>query len=400
MQQQGTAGVEASSTRSRQNRSEVSKYHGAGTAVLVRPYARMPPPESGALMGAWQRQRLRLDTQRQLPEWHDWRWQLEQATAGPVGLRDCGMDGASVRRVAERYPFRVTPYYLGLVETLGITDPIWRQCMPDTGELAAEEGHTGTGCEDPFEEMQQATPPGVVHRFRDRVLVTVSGTCAVYCRHCTRKNTLHQLHAFNFQRDWATLEQYLFAHSQIREVLLSGGDPLLLEDEALRELIGALKQVPTIEAIRIGTRVPVVLPMRVTDALVSDFSEHRPLWINTQFNHVRELTPEAVTACDRLIRAGLPVSNQSVILRGVNDSVEAMVALCCGLQRVGVRPYYAFLADPVKGTAHLRTSAAEAVALERAVAARVGGLALPRFVADVPGAPAKVPVRELVQQVP
>ena len=182
------------------------------------------------------------------------------------------------------------------------------------------------------------------------------------------------------------------ASPQVREVILSGGDPLLLSDAALLRLVRAFARLPQIDAIRIGTRVPVVLSMRITAALARALGRCGRVWVNTQFNHVREITPESAAACGRLVDAGIPVSNQSVLLRGVNDSVEEMVALCAGLQRIRVRPYYAFVCDPVAGTAHFHVGRQRARAIAAGVAARLGGLAVPRFVMDVAGAPGKVAV--------
>ena len=310
-------------------------------------------------------------------------------------MREPGLGSGALDGVLRRYPFRATPYYLDLIRTPGPSDPVWLQCIPRLDECSADGAEEGLE-EDPFSETgRPGVPPGVVHRFSDRVLLSVSSRCAMYCRHCTRKNTLHRSTPLNAERDWPAIRHYLVSNLQIREVLLSGGDPLLLSDDELAGWIERLRSIPSIESIRIGTRVPVVMPMRVTDALVDRLVRHRPVWVNTQFNHPCELTPRAIEACDRLVRAGLPVSNQSVLLRGVNDDVATMTALCRGLQRIGVRPYYVFVCDPVLGTAHLRVPASRAMVIERAVAARVGGLALPRFVADVPGAASKVPVREL-----
>jgi lysine 2,3-aminomutase len=290
-------------------------------------------------------------------------------------------------RAGRAFPARVTPYYLDLSDLSDPTDPILRQCLPDAAELAPD-----GGIADPFDEVRHSPVPGVVQRFTDRVLVLVSSFCATNCRHCTRRHTLGRQATVRSAADVQRVADYLRASPQVREVILSGGDPLLLSDTALLRLVRAFAALPQIDAVRIGTRAPVVLPMRVTPELARALGRFRRVWVNTQFNHAREITPEATEACQRLVEAGVPVSNQSVLLRGVNASVDDMVALCAGLQRIRVRPYYVFVCDPVAGTAHLRTSRTQARDIAHGVAARLGGLAVPRFVLDLPGAPGKVGV--------
>ena len=323
---------------------------------------------------------------RQRPCWHDWRWQLRAAPAAEELVR-LGVLSPAAARAARAFPARVTPYFLGLSDLSDLSDPLLAQWLPAAAELAPD-----GGAADPFGEAGHAPVPGVVQRFPDRVLVLASACCAANCRHCTRRNTLGRQAIVRTAAQLRQVVDYLRASPQVREVILSGGDPLLLADAALLRLVRAFAALPQIDAIRIGTRVPVVLPMRVTSGLARALGRCGRVWVNTQFNHVREITPEAAAACRRLVEAGIPVSNQSVLLRGVNDSVEAMVALCAGLQRIRVRPYYVFVCDPVAGTAHLRTSRAQARAIARGVTRRLGGLAVPRFVADEPGMPHKMPV--------
>jgi len=327
-----------------------------------------------------------LDAARARPCWRDWRWQVRSALEA-VDLARLGLVPRRAARAARVFPARVTPYYLDLSDLSDPTDPILRQCLPDAAELAPDDGTA-----DPFDEARLSPVPGVVQRFPDRVLVLVSSFCATNCRHCTRRHTLGRQATVRSAADVRRATAWLRASPQVREVILSGGDPLLLSDAALLRLVRAFAALPQLDAIRIGTRAPVVLPMRITPELARALARIRRVWVNTQFNHVREITPEATAACCRLVEAGVPVSNQSVLLRGVNDSVDDMVALCAGLQRIRVRPYYVFVCDPVAGTAHLRTSRAQARAIARGVAARLGGLAMPRFVRDLPGAPGKVGV--------
>lgn len=301
----------------------------------------------------------------------------------------CGLlPTATARRAARLQAARVTPYYLDLADLSDRSDPLLRQWLPSAAELCP-----GAGTGDPFDEAHHMPVPGVVQRFPDRILVLASACCATACRHCTRRNTLgRHTPVVGSAAHLRRVVAYVRARPEIREVILSGGDPLLLADAALLRLVRAFAALPQLDAIRIGTRVPVVLPMRVTAELARQLGACRRVWVNTQFNHVREITPASAAACARLVESGIPVSNQTVLLRGVNDSVEAMVALCAGLQRIRVRPYYAFVCDSVAGTAHLRISRARARAIAAGVAHQLGGLAVPRFVVDRPGAPCKLSV--------
>lgn len=322
-----------------------------------------------------------METTPSREEWNDWRWQLAHAR------RHWDPRNAATSRVESRYPFFATPYWLRLMEETGIPcGPAAMQAIPDERELS-DAGE----CGDPFGESANPPLPGLVHRFPDRVLVIASLACAMRCRHCTRKNLLG-VHAAPGMDGIMLIRDYVIAHPAVREVILSGGDPLLLEDDTIAERVEAFASLQQIDAIRIGTRVPCTLPMRVTLSLVSRLASSRKVWVNTQFNHVSEITPEAATACARLVDAGIPVSNQAVLLRGVNDTADDLVDLFCGLQRIRVRPYYLFVCDPVAGISHFRVPDERAVALEREVATRVGGLALPRFVRDVPSAPRKLPL--------
>ena len=321
-------------------------------------------------------------------DYGDWRWQLANAV---TDIRALNLPDAEARTAVQaRYPFFVTPYWLRLMERTGSVDgPIARQTLPDPRELTPP---APGECDDPFCETSAPPVPGLVHRFPDRVLVVAAHACAMRCRHCTRKNLL-AAHAVPDTNGLLRIRDYIAAHPAVREVLLSGGDPLLLEDDAIVSRVELFAALPQIDAVRIGTRVPCTLPMRITDALASRLGASRKVWVNTQFNHVSEITDEAAEACGKLVDAGIPVSNQAVLLKGVNDTADDLVALFCGLQRIRVRPYYLFVCDPVSGTSHFRVSVARAAELEEEVAARVGGLALPRFVRDVPGAPRKVPVQ-------
>lgn len=331
-------------------------------------------------------------------DWECWREQVRRSPTGMGGLRRLpGIDRSRAEdlgNVVDRYPFRATPYYLSLIDWENENDPVRMQCLPDVREVDWVDGGGLPGWEpDPFAETRRMPVPGLVHRFPDRALVIACAACAVNCRHCTRKNTLACIADDIDDGYLGPIVRYISGDRRIREVIVSGGDPLLLDDGVLDGLLGALGAIDHVEVLRLGTRVPAVLPMRIDEDLCDMLAAHRPLWVNTQFNHPAELTDEAVRACDMLVRRGMPVSNQCVLLRGINDSVEVMRDLCNGLQRNLVRPYYVLQCDPVAGTEHFGTDLSVGGNMSRELRRQVGGLSLPRFVADVPGEAGKVPLR-------
>jgi len=327
--------------------------------------------------------------------WNNYHWQQEHSLQGINALQallgetmqNSGGNESLLKKTVERYRFRVTPYYLSLIDWNDPNDPIRRQCIPDLYEMADEPEYSA----DPFREEGTVSDCGIVHRFSDRVLLVASSSCAMYCRHCTRKNTLDQMHP-TADKDFVPALEYIADHKEVREVLISGGDPLLLNTKTLNDLLEKVQAIEHVEVVRIGTRVPVVLPMRVDDELAEMLGRHKPLWINTQFNHPRELTEEAVAACRKLTDAGIPVSNQSVLLKGINDDFETMRELCTKLQRSLIRPYYVFQCDPIAGISHFRTDITIGGKLEKQLRESIGGLALPRFVADIPGKKGKTPL--------
>ncbi|MFA5042380.1 MAG: KamA family radical SAM protein [Kiritimatiellia bacterium] len=338
-------------------------------------------------------------------EWRDWRWQARHSIRSPAELARLlpvpPAERARWRALLRRYPCRITPYYLSLIRWDDAGDPLRRQCVPDLRECE-DPGAVG---EDPLGERRHLAAPGLVRRYEDRALALVTSECALVCRHCTRKNFWrHDRPACNAVRSTAGrpaptrvfLRRIVAGVARlpgVREVIVSGGDPLLLDEDLLDWFLGALRAIPRVQVLRIGTRVPAVLPMRVTRSLCARLKRHRPLWINTQFNHPREITPEAAQACDRLIRSGLPVSNQTVLLRGVNDDFETLKDLCNALQRIMVRPYYLFQCDPVRGVGHFRTPLSRGVRLAEQLRAGLGGLSVPQFVIDLPGGGGKVPLQ-------
>lgn len=324
--------------------------------------------------------------------WNDWHWQIEHSISSTEQfLSISGIDGDMVqyyKSVISRYSIRITPYYLSLIKNTIDKDPVAYQCFPRIEELE----ENGDSEQDPFDELGNMPVPGVIHRYRDRLVLLVSDICAMNCRHCTRKNILGDNVALYSDYKLQVAFDYIKSVKGVREVLVSGGDPFMLETERLDFILDNLSKIDHVEVIRIGTRVPVVLPMRVDDELCQMLAQYRPLWINTQFNHPAELSSDAVQACDRLLLTGLPVSNQTVLLKGVNDDVEVMSELCTKLQRNMIRPYYVFQCDPVVGTFHFRTELSVGIDMEEKLRQTIGGLALPRFVADLPDSEGKVPL--------
>ena len=296
-----------------------------------------------------------------------------------------------VRRVSQTFRVRSTPYYLSLIKEKG--DPIYLQCFPDEHELADDPSLL----DDPLGEETHALCPGLVKRYPDRCMLYVSGECASYCRFCTRKRLLRpgrrddSVHA-DAASD-AALDRALAviaAHPEIRDVLVSGGDPFLLADDRLDSILARLRAIPHVEIIRIGTRVPCTLPERVTAKLVRMLRRHHPLFVNVHFNHPRELTPQATRALARLADAGIPLGSQTVLLKGVNDDPETMKELMLGLLRARVRPYYLFQCDLVYGTSHFRVPVSRGLEIIRALRCHTSGLAVPHYVIDLPHGKGKV----------
>jgi len=295
------------------------------------------------------------------------------------------VDVAALTAVAERYPLRITPHILQLIESPG--DPLGRQFIPDPREL-----ETGGLPEDPLAEEAYSPLPALVHRYSDRALLLAAGSCAAYCRFCTRKR---RVGCAGGKVSFGEIEQalgYIEAHTEIRDVLISGGDPLLMTDALLRQLLDRLQRLPHVEMIRIGSRVPVVLPERITDSLCRLLAGYRPLYLNTHFNHPRELTPESRQACQRLADAGVILGNQTVLLRGVNDDAATLLELCRGLLRIRVRPYYLHQLDLTAGAGHFRTPLATGLTIMNRLRGAITGLGIPQFVVDLPGGKGKVPL--------
>ncbi len=295
-----------------------------------------------------------------------------------------GIDPQPLEPVIDRYPLKITPGYLNLIETAG--DPIWRQCVPDVLELKEE------GFVDPLAEKGHSPVAAIIHRYPDRVILLASNTCAGYCRFCTRKRKVGSgEHGVSFREQREGID-YIAADQRIRDVILSGGDPLILPDSVLEDLLARIYAIPHVEIIRIGSRVPVTLPERITPSLCTMLKKYAPLYFNTHFNHPRELTPDSAAACALLADSGIVLGNQTVLLRGVNDNAVTMNRLLCGLLKIRVRPYYLHQMDLVQGTTHFRTPLQSGLDIIRELRGPVSGLACPHFVVDLPEGKGKAPL--------
>ncbi len=328
-----------------------------------------------------------------LREVQDWRWQIRNAVRSASDLakilnltpEEC--EGALA---AERagLPLSITPYYLGLCDPVDSNCPIRRQVVPTAFEQREIQGEWV----DPLGEVDHEVAPGLIQRYPDRALLLVNDRCAVYCRFCTRSRWVGRAGGARSVESLAAAFTYLRSHPEVRDVIISGGDPLTLATARITRLLGELRQIPSVETIRVATRVPVTLPQRVTDELVGAMRSFHPIWIMTHFNHPRELTPLAQLACQRLVDAGFPVMNQTVLLRGINDNIPALTELFRGLVRQRVRPYYLLQGDPVRGSGHLRTPLNTGLYLMKALQGRLSGIALPKLIVDIPGGHGKVPL--------
>jgi lysine 2,3-aminomutase len=325
--------------------------------------------------------------------WSDWRWQIRHCVASAdalalaLPLTEREIKGA--RRAESRgLPIRITPYYLGLIDPHNPECPIRRQCVPDSREDEEAAGDLV----DPLGEAAHEVAPHLIQRYPDRALLLATDRCAVYCRFCTRSRMVGGGHGGIAIEALGPALAWLREHPSVRDVIVSGGDPLAMATERLVRLVAAVRAVASVETIRLATRVPVTLPMRITGELLRALRPLHPLWVMTHFNHPKEVTREAARACNRLADAGFPVMNQTVLLAGINDDADTLESLFRGLVRLRVRPYYLLQADPVRGTSHLRTRLGQGIELMERLQGRVSGIALPKLICDTPGGRGKVPV--------
>ncbi len=324
-------------------------------------------------------------------EWDDWRWQLSNRLNSCAELAEVihlTPDEEAGLRAEGKFRVDITPYFASLIDPDDPDCPVRQQVIPRAGELEGFEAMM----RDSLAEDEHSPVPGLVHRYPDRVLMLVTTQCASYCRYCTRSRIVGDPHAtFSRQQHDAQID-YIRRTPQVRDVLLSGGDPLTLPHKVLDDLLRRLRDIPHVEIIRIGSRVPVFLPQRITDELVTMLRQYHPLWMNIHVNHPKEITPELGRACAKLADAGIPLGNQSVLLAGVNDHPDTIKKLCHELVKIRVRPYYLYQCDLVQGSGHFRTTIAAGLEIMEALRGHTSGYAIPLYIVDLPGGGGKVPV--------
>ncbi|MFH1202422.1 MAG: KamA family radical SAM protein [Candidatus Omnitrophota bacterium] len=326
-----------------------------------------------------------------IPEkWYDWRWQVKnritkrEQLAQIINLTE--EEEAGIKRSSGRLALAITPYWALLMDPQDPNCPLRRQAVPTISEFNSYEQEM----DDPCAEDKDSPVPGLVHRYPDRILLLATEQCAMYCRHCTRRRLVGEKET-NLKRIDLALD-YIKSNKKVRDVLISGGDPLMLEDEALEEIIKAVKAIPHVEFLRIGTRVPVNLPMRITPKFVNMLKKYSPIWMSIHFNHPKEITKLTKQACDFLVDSGIPLGSQTVLLKGINDRPSTMKRLMHELLKIRVRPYYIYQCDPVRGTAHFRTPVAVGINIMEKLRGHTSGYAVPTYVIDAPGGGGKVPV--------
>jgi lysine 2,3-aminomutase len=326
-------------------------------------------------------------------DWNDWRWQLKNRITSVEQLERfmpllTPEELAGARLANHKLALGITPYFFNLIDPVDENCPIRRQVVP-----RIEETHTASWeMSDPCGEDSHSPVPGLVHRYPDRVLFLVTDRCASYCRYCTRSRLVSNASGYDFHPEFDRQIAYVAAHPEVRDVLLSGGDPLLLSDEKLEHLLSQLRAIPHVEFLRIGTRIPIFLPQRITPELCAMLKKFHPLFVSVHSNHPRELTTEVRAALGRLADAGIPLGNQSVLLKHVNDDAEVMKAHVQKLLMCRVKPYYVYQCDLITGSAHLRTSVQHGIEIMEQLRGHTTGYAVPTYVIDAPGGGGKVPV--------
>jgi lysine 2,3-aminomutase len=325
-------------------------------------------------------------------DWRDWTWQLKHRLTTLEQLERfmtlTPEEKAGCLFANHKLALAITPYFFNLIDRNDPNCPIRRQVIPRGDEMVVSTEEKL----DSLDEDGHSPVPGLVHRYPDRVLFLVTDRCAAYCRYCTRSRLVSNAQDYNFHPEYEQALRYIEAHSEVRDVLLSGGDPLLLSDKKVDHLLGRLRAIPHVEFIRIGTRIPVFLPQRITPDLCAIFKKHGPIWMSIHVNHPREATKELKDACELLSYAGVPLGNQSVLLRGVNDDADVMKALVHRLLRMRVRPYYLYQMDLITGGAHFKADVRKGIEIIQALRGHTTGYAVPQFVIDAPGGGGKVPI--------
>jgi lysine 2,3-aminomutase len=336
-----------------------------------------------------------IDKDSDKSNWKDWKWQLKHSIRDIdtfevlTGIKFSDEQRVGLTETLDKFPLSITPYYLSLIDKSDYAnDPVFMQSFPSPSELRVSRYDMA----DPLAEDKDSPVPGIMHRYPDRVLFHISNICSMYCRHCTRKRKVGDT---DYVPDKDVISRgldYIRENTEVRDVLLSGGDPLMLSDERLDWLLGELRAIPHVEIIRIGTRMPVVLPYRITDNLVNVLKKHHPIWVNTHFNHPREITSSSKRSLRMLADAGIPLGNQTVLLAGVNDCPKIIKTLVHKLVANRVRPYYLYQCDLSEGLSHFRTPVGKGIEIMESLIGHTSGFAVPTYVIDAPGGGGKIPV--------
>jgi lysine 2,3-aminomutase len=325
-------------------------------------------------------------------QWNDWKWQLKNRITTVEQLSEIVPltveERSNIGLCLEKFRMAISPYYASLIEKENPHCPIRMQAVPSLEELNfSEEDMT-----DPLNEVEQSPVKNLVHRYPDRVLFLLTYTCAMYCRHCTRKRIVGEEDLPVDLENFEEIIKYISNKKQITDVLISGGDPFTMEDSYLERIISKIREIPHVDTIRIGTRTPVVLPMRITDELVSMLKKYQPIWINTHFNHPNELTKEAQEACLKIVDAGIPLGNQTVLLKGINDDATILKTLFKQLIKNKVRPYYLYQCDLARGIGHFRADVQKGIEIMGKLRGNIPGYSIPTYVIDLPNGGGKVPI--------
>jgi len=325
-------------------------------------------------------------------EWNDWHWQIRNSFRRFSQIEKffgIKITHTEANENHDLLPLRITPYYASQIDFTDFNDPLFKCVVPSQMELKLNRGESS----DPLHEEDDCPVKNLVHRYPDRALFLITGFCSTYCRYCTRSHMVAKHDKSHFGlRDFNDAFHYIESHTEIRDVLLSGGDPLTLNEEKLEHILNRLRNIKHVEMIRIGTKVPAVLPQRITPSLVEMLKRYHPLYISIHFTHPNELTGEVKTACEMLANAGIPLGSQTVLLKGVNDDVDTMKRLMHGLLKIRVRPYYLYQCDPILGSAHFRTTVAKGLEIIKGLRGHTTGYAIPTYVIDAPGGGGKIPV--------
>ncbi len=332
------------------------------------------------------------DYRAHYPSWDDWKWQYSHrlVSADNVAsyLKMSEQQKEEIHNCLSHFRMAITPYYASLINPNDPDDPIRKICVPSIQETILSTNDLA----DPLCEDRDSPVNHIVHRYPDRVLLLVTLRCSMYCRYCTRRRMVGEEDRIINEADLHAALKYIKQHQEIRDVLISGGDPLVMSTERLERIVSQLRAIPHVDIIRIGTRVPVVMPMRIDAELLNMLKKYHPIWINTHFAHPNELTPDAQRACEAIVDAGIPLGNQTVLLKGINDDSAIMKKLVLGLVHMRVRPYYLYQCDLSQGISHFRTNVDKGIEIMHALQGNISGFAVPKFVIDAPGGGGKVPV--------